>query len=170
MSLIHEALEKIERQKPDKKKFTPYVSQELLQQSGSVTINKPKETPVHSWTVYGIVGVLVLSLVLGLVFFLRPTEEQAGKTISGQSPQSSTSRPSWNHKDPKFILTGITQIAEEHTAILNNQIVRVGDEIDGAKVEVIAEDEVVLRFGNQKFHIGLHSRHGAHFTELHPVS
>lgn len=163
MSLIHEALEKIEREKSEKRKF--------IAKSESVTEHaKPKESAVNSWTLYGIVGVLFLSLLLGLVFLLSSARNRDEKNFSNESTKPAIfSEPLWGIEE-KFVLTGITQIGEERTAILNNLLVRVGDVIDGAKVEAIETDKVVLRLGRQIIRISLHHRQGTHFTEIQPLT
>ncbi len=161
MSLIHEALEKIEREKTQKTKF--------LAPKFAIQEPKPKEPAVHSWTVYGIVGILFLSLLLGLVFLLHSSQNPNMRHLSsGISHPAISRQPSWNAEED-FVLTGITQIGEDRTAILNNLLVHPGDEIDGAVVEAIETDKVVLRLGKQIINLSLHNKQGTHFTQLKPV-
>ena len=62
MSLIHKALEKVEQEDGAKQQlFLRPISGENL---------KRKNRPENSWTIYGIIGILSFSLILGLVYFL----------------------------------------------------------------------------------------------------
>ena len=165
MSLIHEALEKIEQDKGGKlgERLRPLLKREEP---------KGKERSENLWAVYGIAGFLLLSLVIGLVYFF--TNPPARKNESRFRRNSSVKRvlPASPLFHPvgydQFVLTGITQAGNEWTAIVNNQIVRVGDEIDSARVQAIDEERVILNLEGQAIHLNLYGKEGNHLTRLAP--
>lgn len=62
------------------------------------------------------------------------------------TPDTQTSR----QQMPEFLLNGIVLSEEGNLALINDQITKVGDEIEGAKIEEITNTQVVLDFKNQK--------------------
>ena len=51
---------------------------------------------------------------------------------------------------PELILNGIVLSADGNLALINEEILKVGDDIRGAKVEEISDKQVSLTFQNQK--------------------
>ena len=163
MSLIHKALEKVEQEEGLKGRplLRPLLTENL----------KQKSRPENSWTVYGIIGVLSFSLILGLVYFLinRPRANvPAAKKVASPGPARAHSFPSIPSSlgFRRFTLTGITQMGDERTAIINNMLVRTGDKIDQAKVESIEEDKVVLNSDGGVITLDLYGKESAHLTRL----
>ena len=165
MSLIHEALEKIEQDKGGKlgEKLRPLLKREEP---------KGREPSENLWAVYGIVGFLFLSLVIGLVYFFTNPPARKNESKLGRNTSVTQVRPAPPLFRPlgynQFVLTGITQAGNEWTAIVNNQLVRVGDEIDNARVQTIDEEKVVLNLEGQAIHLNLYGREGSHLTHLAP--
>ncbi len=127
MSLIHEALEKVEQGKKDSP-LSPTVILETQEKA------RARENPP---VIYGIVVALVFCLIAGMIYLFvepRPTEKFV-KTPTSGLPRS------W---EGRFVLTGITRGGTEGTAIINNELVRVGDGVSGARVVSIEEGEVTL--------------------------
>ena len=160
MSLIHQALEKVEQEKGAKSK--PVLPRSFPLESLK-PLEKVKDRSENSWTAYGIISVLLLSLILGLVYFF--THPPQPVRLPAHSPKKNRPAPSATYPAPltvpirigrpQFILTGITQVGEERTAIVNNQLVRIGDEIGNAKVEAIEAKKVVLNFDGEKISLSL---------------
>ena len=131
MSLIHEALEKVEQEK----KVSP-LSPAIL--SGTQEKVRPKE---NRRVIYGIVTALVFCFILGMIYLLvgsSPTDSPRGKSAKASLPPLSL------RIQGRFALTGTTRAGTDWTAIINNQLVRVGDEVSGAKVVRIEKEEVTL--------------------------
>ncbi len=165
MSLIHKALEKVEREEGAKQQlFLRPVPGENL---------KLKNRPENSWTIYGIIGILSVSLILGLVYFFFNSSRTnvpapAVKKTSSQAPvraHAFRSLPS-SMGFRRFTLTGITQMGNERTAIINNMLVRTGDRVDQAKVESIEEDKVILSVDGEMTTLGLYGKENTHLTRL----
>ena len=165
MSLIHKALEKVEQEEGAKQQlFLRPVPGENL---------KLKNRPENSWTIYGIIGILSVSLILGLVYFLFNSSRAnvpvpAVKKVSSQAPARTRAFPSLPSSMGfrRFTLTGITQMGNERTAIINNMLVHAGDQIDQAKVESIEEDKVVLNLDGEITTLGLYGKENVHLTHL----
>ena len=51
---------------------------------------------------------------------------------------------------PELILNGIVLSADGNLALINEEILKVGDDIRGAKVEEISDKQVSLTFQNQE--------------------
>ena len=121
-----------------------------------------EESSKNRGVLYAIAGVLVFFFLAGLVYFFTRPETH----YSFQSPR----RPTYHASPPRsgsFALTGITQVGSDHTAIINNQLVRVGERIDGAVVESINESGVVLGGAQgQKVELNLYGSSNAHLTRL----
>ena len=145
MSLIHEALEKVEQEKVTK-------SDSLIGKIAKEALKAKSPHPEIPKTAYAILGVLALSLIASLVYFLaRPPRQSPSlerKTILSPTHASGSALSPFLGRKP-FTLTGITQADDEWNAIVNNRLVRVGDEVNGAKVESIEEGKVVLRWGDE---------------------
>lgn len=84
----------------------------------------------------------------------QPSERQ---TLVNPLPPGNSGAPSdtagahaSGQQTPHFILNGIVLSDEGNLALINGQVSKVGDEIEGAKIEEIANKQVVLSFKNQK--------------------
>lgn len=128
MSLIHEALEKVEQEKKDS--FLPQAV--ILETREKIRARENRRV------IYGIAVALVFCFILGMIYLFvgsgprgKPIEAPPRAVLSG------------THQ-PRFILTGITGVGADRTAIINNELVRVGDGVSGAEVVRIAEEEVTL--------------------------
>lgn len=153
MSLIHEALERLEREKEDK--APPLVFRENLENRSLPPpapgkISSPRSSSVPPRLIYGIGAALVALFVLGLVCLLAgtfqarpPKEDGFEKTVGLPASQNG------------FSLTGITRVGEELTAIVNNELVRVGDGVGGARVKAVTNHEVVLENGGREMVLSL---------------
>lgn len=128
MSLIHEALEKVEQEKKD-----PSLPRTVISEAREKI--RPKE---NSQVIYGIVIALVLCFILGMIYFLVGSPPE--KSASPPATAAIFSRPNQG----RFVLTGVTWVGKDPTAIINNELVRVGDGVSGAKVVRIEEQEVTL--------------------------
>ena len=127
MSLIHEALEKVGQEKP----ASPLPS-------GRVPETPEKAHPKENRRVIsGVVIALIFCLILAMIYlFVGPApREESREPAAPILPRPNQDR---------FVLTGITRVGTEGTAIINNELVRVGDGVSGARVIRIEEGEVTL--------------------------
>lgn len=151
MSLIHEALEKIDQEKKERK-------------SDFVKIRK--ETP---WVVYGIAVSLVCFFIAGVSYvFTVPfrgerTLEKPKLSSGGKQTSSFLFHSEGNGR---FILTGITKVGGDWTAIVNNELVRVGDSVSGASVEAIEPEKVLLNVKGERIALNLYGEGSTRFQNL----
>jgi hypothetical protein len=140
MSLIHEALEKLEREKGGKE--IPLPAEELGPQS-FFPPPRPEKIKAHSkpssGLIFGMTGALILLFISGLAYLFV---QNLQKGVPPERPFSAVS--STANSSGQFSLTGITSVGEDATAIINNQFVRQGEEIAGATVLEIRDEDVVL--------------------------
>ncbi len=152
MSLIHEALEKLEQQKSGRKK-------EPIAESVLPVFSEKKPSEENSKVIYWIGGAVILFFVLGIVYLSAGSlESQLPKTDALpplSSSENSVPPPTPVSKQGLFSLTGITQSGTELSAIINNELVREGDWVNGARVKSIQSQEVSLEFRGQEINLSL---------------
>lgn len=154
MSLIHEALEKLDlEKKAGWRKEKP----------AEITPKEERRDP-NARMIYGMGGVLLLCFIVGLIYFLTSPPESGNERKESSPAPASTFKASG--KSGPFFLTGITQAGSEWNAIINNKLVRVGDEVSGAKVESIGQGGVILNFKGQTITLSLHGDSLVHLTQL----
>ena len=150
MSLIFEALEKLEQEK--KETVLPSKKEAGSDKEREFSRGKKKHTVIY-W--FG--GIVFFLLAIGLVYFIFNIQRNGRKDYPVVHPIISSSTPhvsapaalSSTRKQGQFSLTGVTQMGTDKTAIINNQLVRVGDWVSGAKVLSIEDQEVKLEFKGQ---------------------
>lgn len=127
MSLIHEALEKVEQEKKDT----------FLPQAVILKVREKVQARENLQMIYGIAVALVFCFILGMTYLFIGSgpQERSSETPTTILPQPDQER---------FVLTGITRVGADGTAIINNELVRVGDGVSGAQVTRIEEREVTL--------------------------
>lgn len=168
MSLIHEALEKLEHEKKWKVKDPD--SKTTLDQKVT-TKAPPKEN--HIQIAYAIVSLLIFFFAVGIIYlFTHPIqlETPQPKTNSTSSSVQIVSGPLFPLGRGPFSLTGVTKIGSEWTAIINNQLVRKGDWIGGASVDEIQEDRVILNFKGRLLMLSLYGDRSTNTTRIGPPS
>ena len=149
MSLIYEALEKVEQEKKGVVK-------------NFVKSNLHKK---NTQTLYKIAGVLIFLFFLGLVYLLVNSHkalERRDNPIISPSRGSTSSPFSLPISRSRFSLTGITRVGNDWTAIINNQLVRVGDWVGEARIKAIQEQEVILDHKGQILRLSLYGEGPAH--------
>lgn len=150
MSLIHEALEKVEQEK----KETPLGNETL-------PLTPPKTlTRENTRVVLGIVAFLLFCFVLGMIYLFAGSHSSQGERPETKTSTSAPIKPN------RFSLTGITRMGNDRNAIINNQLVRVGDWVSGARVDRIEEEEVQLEDQGQFITLDLYEQGTAHLTRL----
>lgn len=160
MSLIHAALEKLDQgKKSGWDRPAPLLAPK--NEAGSL---KENASGTHAAVLYTLGGALVFCFLAGLVYFA--TRPEAGRPLQGRK---SSSHPLVSRGGP-FLLTGITQIGSDRTAIVNNQLVRKGDQVDGALVESIDDGGVVLEREGRRVQLSLYGDSIAHLTRLETPS
>lgn len=163
MSLIHEALEKLEGEKksPWKKPSPPLSQPEILEKEQVRTAN--------TTVIYAIAGALIFFFLVGLVYFFTVPKETPNASQPRLQAKELAKRPSsllQNLSAQRFKLSGITRVGTDWTAIVNNRLVRMGESINGANVLTIREDEVVLDLNGETIHLTLYGDSSTHFTRL----
>ena len=163
MSLIHEALEKLGQEKGAKeKKIIPGTeSAEPVTPSegpGPTAAKAPESDPARS--LYWLGGALTLFFIVGIVYWIG-NSLQKGPREGGQSPSLTPvarEHGSFPHHSSqgRFSLTGITEAGGDYSAIVNNQLVRVGDRVSGAEVQSITDREVRLEDRGQTVTLSLY--------------
>lgn len=160
MSLIHQALEKLEHEKKEK------VSSSILELQREDSKERASLRASRG-AAYGIVGILIFSFFLGLGYHWVHTSKVEGvKGVPSKKEGRPALMPPRSKSENRFSLTGITRMGSEWTAIVNNQLVRVGDSVDGAVVETIQQESVVLKRQGEAFALSLYGESGSHFTRL----
>ncbi|GEM_PF-3463460 len=160
MSLIHEALEKLEQEKKSGWR-RPVPSASTAPPLPVPLSPLPEAQKNHSGVIYALSGILVFFFLAGGVYFFTRTETPEQVTTVSVSPSQKktvlkkTILPSFSLGN-QFKLTGITQVGSEWTAIVNNQLVRKGDGINGAVVEAVDRNAVTLNSNNQIFELKLY--------------
>jgi len=163
MSIIYDALKKVQKTTgQEEAPFTTYPS--------NIAPQTPK--PVHAKTKIKPVLIYLLVVSFGLAsgnfafnFFTHPKNVSSAKneTISQsntpsippppkQEPQAAvvntdiSASPSIKIPEPTLVLTGVFFEQGEGCALINNKIVRIGDEVSHAKVKEITMGGVTLEF------------------------
>lgn len=153
MSLIHEALEKLEGEK------------KLAWEKPALASEGPEKDltkSAHPRVLYGIAGILVFFFLAGLVYFLTTTEKSEKPSPSFSLPSESLRKtPPFFRSSPlgnQFALTGVSKVGTEWTAIVNNELVRIGERVDGATVQSIEDKGVILELNGQILKLTLYGR------------
>ena len=146
MSIIYDALKKVEN-------------------SGKSVLKNNKELPapknkIKNYFIY--ILFLALGLFVAKTFFSylnrQPPQVKTAKQNQITLPHNNTTKipplqqpqlaPAIENKElpekPTFILNGVFSSGEESYALINNQIVKLGDKISGAVIKKIAPEEVLL--------------------------
>ena len=146
MSIIYDALKKVEK-------------------SGEPALKDSKPTPapknkIRNYLIY--ILFLTLGLFASRIFFTylnrQPSQAKPAKQTKTISPVNNTPKPPPPQQTqplpaavntevpakPTFILNGIFSSGEESYALINNQIVKLGDKISGAVIKKISPEEVLL--------------------------
>jgi len=147
MSIIHDALKKAEKtiDSNSKEEVSPYSEEKKIKSNPKV------------YLLYFLV--ICLGLFIGNIFFglLTNTKKPSAKHLPPapvqKAPEKNLPEPSpvippapeaKTHPKGNFVLSGVFFSQEEGFALINNRIVKVGDEIRGAVVKEIKLNEVEL--------------------------
>lgn len=147
MSLIHEALERLEREKEEK--ATGPAPHEILEPAAFepslketvVSREIPQPRRENHRLIYGLSAALVTLFIFALVYLLVGTFH--ARLPKENVAVSSRLAP----VQGRFVLTGINLDGDDSRAVINNELVRVGDSVGGARVRAIGDQEVVLEGG-----------------------
>lgn len=142
MSIIYDALKKVQKSGQEK------ILQQVTTQSAKV---KTKINPMFIYLL-----VVCLGLVLGnfaYIFFSHPPKTNLPPQTINQAKPAPTLNPDISatptpppNPEPTLVLNGVFFEQGEGYALINNQILRVGDEVSNAKVKEIAITGVELEF------------------------
>ena len=148
MSIIYDALKKVETSQTDDSK---------------TKIDKGFKSKLKIYLLYA--SMICLGLFIANIFYGRllpkPSLNTTDIVTGGQPPADkkqtvSSSQPSTEpaalqetqkESPPSFTLNGVFFSGTEGYALINNQIIKKGDKIDGATVVQVLLDEVDLDFG-----------------------
>ncbi|MBU2541198.1 MAG: hypothetical protein KJ593_04790 [Candidatus Omnitrophica bacterium] len=148
----------------------------IAEQEKDVAKEKATKRPrLHMWTIHDIrhmnpfafIAMIVFGLLGSLLVFylfafkfqdkylVQVTEEGPVTTpeASGAQPVQKKSKKNLFHLSPEISLSldGIVSSEGRNLALIDDQIVEVGDTIKGAKVISVGSREVVLSFGGKEF-------------------
>jgi len=152
MSIIYDALQKVQKNITEDaaSPLQPKTTQGMPQA-------KPKTNPILFY-----IFVVCLGSALGNFaynFFIHqpkkavasaPVLPSVKQPVAAQNLNSDkSSNPETPLAEPSLVLNGVFFEQGEGYALINNKIVRLGDEIDGAKVKEIAIDGVTLDFNGK---------------------
>ena len=150
MSIINEALKKASREKEFQK--SPDTLHKHLE------VERARKT--GSWkTLFGILVVLLIAVPLTAPFLAGPTK-QSPKTnppVTRKAQFGVEEIPSFGvpsapiPRRPTLNLSGVVYSSPSDAyCIINNQIARVGDTVDGAKLTNISMKEIMLDYRDEK--------------------
>lgn len=176
MSLIQEALEKAgkiqpaekfyeipERLKPEPKHepvrtAAAKVTQEaVISRASGVKPALNFLVPSRFWIPAGFAAGIILLLWM-TSFALGRIGKPSGVMVAGVSSAASRSSSSILPASsvPKFVLTGITNSGSGKLALINNQVVRIGDRLkEKAFVKQIGENYAVLDYNSKEIQLSL---------------
>ena len=164
MSLIHEALQKLEEEtKSVPNPEVPELAerQTVLLSETPVPPARPSPPEKKSRVVFGIGVVLGFFFILGAGYLFLVSRDKTGSKpeFTGAAevtrPPAPLLRVSSRRQGP-FHLTGISRSGSDWTAIINNELVRVGETVNGAEVKEIRSQEVILDFKGQTLTLSLY--------------
>ena len=174
MSLVHEALQKAEREKRRKASLAPAPSVSTATVVAPVAASHVQATPAPPATVeprrsyqalltvlsmcVGVAGlVAIVYLVSKATSTVResqqavtPTEASAPASTAPSSPPTDpTAAPA---QDARYKITGITKDPEDgkYLAIINGQLRSEGQYVDGAVIKKIERDRVTIEVNGQE--------------------
>ena len=132
MSIIYDALQKIQQSREKKRDGSPFLNQ-LTQ---------------ISWIDMGL-SICIGALMLALAFVTFPSLKMYAESLLGKSatvviPSGPPIFNATEYKN-KNSLNGIFVSPTEKTALINNQFFKIGDHVDGMKIVSIENDGVTLR-------------------------
>ncbi|MDD5565603.1 MAG: hypothetical protein PHG31_01760 [Candidatus Omnitrophica bacterium] len=152
MSIIYEAL----------KKLGTHPAQPKGQSGSSFSTQKAKNKQIAVYIMLAIVGMFIAKKGFDYLFpplpivvpALETTQPLPAKPDAGQAPALPSPAPAVvvveNETIPQvepreqYVLNGIFSSGNDNYALVNNQIVRLGENVDGATVEKITVDSVEL--------------------------
>lgn len=169
MSIIQEALKKIntETGKPEADTVEPAHPKPPRQEQPVRVRPVPVMDSAENQgvrTVYFVAIAVLAAILIGILImaFQTPASHARSKKIAAPvllpkiepAPQVREERRAQNHSNigdfGGFILDGIMYIADRPRAIINNIIVGEGEVVDGANVEKINKDNVVLKYNESE--------------------
>ncbi len=171
MSIIYEALKKVQG-----KSGPASVAQVQAAAGKAASANSPlkKSTAVRTVVLLLVLlalGMFLIEILINRSFSTRAKKEQALPTAASYNPpdyrpivfehpplpaQTNPKEPiisaeqSVAELEPQLVLNGIVLSEDGNIALINDQILKAGDDIDGARVEEISENQVVLSFETRR--------------------
>lgn len=149
MSIIYDALKKVEKA--------------AVTQNNPSPRNKADYKSYFLYILIAVLGIIAASLFFNFIpaFFKKTTPPKVTAPLPPPPQEQPVALvpvpevPAPPHEPPQFTLNGIFFSEGQGYALINNQIVRQGDEISGAIVESIAENEVELTFRGSTIKLAL---------------
>ena len=136
MSLINDALKKMSKEKGDKD------SPSLGREGFDIPPFPRKKRPVPNGPSF--LMFLGIFLFIGVALLVRLSVRPKAAHPSQKKTPKVSKEEKKPHRVP-IVLNGIAHGDGEEMAMLNNQIIRVGDEIEGATLSEVGADYVVLQ-------------------------
>ena len=154
MSIIYDSLKKIE-----KEKTLPLPLPEISGRLSQPRRGKNFLNPLFLYAGVALIGIVITGALFHFLLSERASVNKKGKIVKlkppalslnipypyQHTPVAQAQTPSFQEALASFTLNGIFFSQENGFALINNQIVKVGDSIEGAIVEEISEDKVTLK-------------------------
>lgn len=164
MSLIHEALQKLEEETknvPNSAASESVEREPALLSESPLPSPRPSRPEKKSKIVFGIGAVLGFFFIVGAGYLFLVsrdrTNSQPAITVPVEGPRSTApSVTVSSRRSGAFHLTGISRSGSDWTAVINNELVRVGEKVNGAEVKEIRSQEVLLDFKGQTLTLSLY--------------
>lgn len=153
MSIIYEALKKVQG-KSDAAAAVPAKTGggKALDATGVLKESTAVRT-IILLLVFLALGMFLIEIVINRWFAARantlpalvPEKIEPKEPVPSAEPSAAQPQP-----QPQLVLNGIVLSAEGNIALINDQILKAGDNIEGALVEEISADQVLLSYKAQK--------------------
>lgn len=123
MSIIYDALKKVEN---------PEIKPKVKPPLENLNLNSSKQSlqPKNSKAIYIVIPLVLVSIILLTKSIIGATSNKPTK-VAPQTPPATMKIPS---STSRLTLNGIVYDNKRSYAIVNNEVVRIGDSIKGAKI------------------------------------
>ena len=177
MSIIQEALKKAGNSdvkpevKPDEKPVQPVSPPEEKMPVSPPELRKSvegKKSAESRYVYYAITGFLLVLLV-GIILIVSRSSQPAARPLPVKRPEPAILPKIERREEPArsprkkesiggFVLNGIMQLIDGPRAIINDIIVGEGETVNGARVEKIKKDSVLLNYNDSEVALNIDQR------------
>lgn len=157
MSIIYEALKKVQG-KSDAAAAVPAQPAGKASDANGVLKKSTAVRTIIFLLVFLALGMFLIEIVINRWFAARAKKEKTSPIAASytlpvaEKIELKEPAPSVESSavQPQLVLNGIVLSEDGNIALINDQILKAGDDIDGARVEEISENQVVLSFETRR--------------------